>query len=196
MVGRIESMTKELGATILISRAVAENLADGSLSVTTTQMARLRGKRNDIELLAVDGFADPSPFTLAQRLIGLLLDDPTAFAAQFYANMFALRPELEGLFINGTAAQGAMLSHMLRSVVSGLGRRKHVTIALQTMGRKHVGYGVELNHYDTFRAAMLKTISDVVGKDLTREIEESWSKTFDVILGLMKEGAGAEFRTK
>ena len=193
---RIESMTKELGATILVSRAVAERLAEGSLSVTATKMARLRGKRNDIELLAVDGFADPSPFTLAQRSIGRLLDDPSAFAAQFYANMFAMRPELEGLFVNGTGAQGAMLSHMLRSVVSGLERRKHVTIGLQTMGRKHVGYGVELDHYDTFRAAMLKTISDVMGAGLTREIEESWSETLDVILGLMKEGAGAEFRRR
>ena len=89
-----------------------------------------------------------------------------------------------------------MLSHMLRSVVSGLGRRKHVTIGLQTMGRKHLGYGVELDHYVTFRAAMLKTISDVMGAGLTREIEESWSETLDVILGLMKEGAGAEFRRR
>jgi adenylate cyclase len=193
---RIESMTKDLGATILVSRAVAERLADGSLSVTATRMARLRGKRSDIELLAVDGFADPSPFTAAQRTIGRLLDDPSAFAARFYANMFALRPELEKLFVNGTGAQGAMLSHMLRSVVSGLERRRHVTIGLQTMGRKHIGYGVEPDHYPTFKAAMLKTIGDVMGAGLTREIEESWSKTLDVILGLMKEGAGAEFRRK
>ncbi len=187
-------MTKELGATILVSRAVAERLAEGSLSVIATRMARLRGKRNDIELLAVDGFADPSPFTLAQRSVDRLLDDPSAFAARFYANMFAMRPELEGLFVNGTAAQGAMLTHMLRSVVLGLERRKHVTVGLQTLGRKHAGYGVELDHYGTFRAAMLKTISDVMGVDLTREFEKSWSETLDVILGLIKEGAGAEFR--
>ncbi|TCL62226.1 adenylate/guanylate cyclase domain-containing protein [Rhizobium sp. BK251] len=191
---RIESMTKELGATILVSRAVAERLADGSLSVIATKMARLRGKREDIELLAVDRFADRSPFALAQRSVGLLLDDPSAFAAQFYANLFAIRPELEQLFVNGTRAQGAMLSHMLRSVVSGLERRKHVTIGLQTMGRKHVGYGVELDHYGTFKAAMLKTISDIMGVGLTPEIEASWSATLDVVLGLMKEGAGAEFR--
>lgn len=193
---RIESMTKELGATILVSRALAEKLADGSLSVTATRMVRLRGRRTDIELLSVDGFADPSPFALAQRSIGQLLESPSAFAAQFYANMFAIRPELERLFVNGTAAQGAMLSHMLRSVVSGLERRKHVTIGLQTMGRKHLGYGVELDHYVTFRAAMLKTIADVLGADLTPEIEESWSATLDVILGLMKEGAGAEFHRR
>jgi class 3 adenylate cyclase len=102
---RIESMTKELGTTILVSRAVAEWLAEGSLSVTATTMARLRGKPYDIELLAVDGFADPSPFALAQRSVGRLLDDPSAFAARFYANMFAMRPELEKLFVNGTGAQ-------------------------------------------------------------------------------------------
>nr|WP_156392918.1 globin domain-containing protein [Rhizobium sp. Root1220] len=83
---------------------------------------------------------------------------------------------------------------MLRSVVSGLERRKHVTIGLQMMGRKHVGYGVELDLYGTFRVAMLKTISDILGGGLTREIEDSWSATLDVILGLMKEGAGAEIR--
>lgn len=191
---RIESMTKELGTTILVSRAVADRLADGSLSVTATKMARLRGKRNDVELLAVDGFADPSPFALAQRSVGQLLNDPSAFAAQFYANMFAMRPDLKVLFVNGTGAQGAMLSHMLRSVVSGLARRKHVPAGLQTLGQKHIGYGVELDHYDTFRGAMLKTIGDIMGAGLTREIEESWSETLDVILGLMKKGASAEFR--
>jgi len=193
---RIESMTKELGASILVSRALAERLAEGSLSVTATKMARLRGKREEIELLSVDGFADPSPFALAQRSIGRLLDEPSVFAAQFYANMFAMRPELKQLFVNGTAAQGAMLSHMLRSVVLGLETRKHVTIGLQAMGRKHLRYGVELDHYITFRAAMLKTIADVLGADLTPEIEKSWSATLDVILGLMKEGAGAEFRRR
>ncbi|HEV7318800.1 MAG TPA: adenylate/guanylate cyclase domain-containing protein [Ensifer sp.] len=191
---RIEAMTKEMGAKILISRAVADRLAEASLSITATTMARLRGKRHDVELLAIDGFSDPSPFALAQRSIGRLLNDPSVFAEQFYANMFAMRPELEGLFSNGTVSQGAMLSHMLRSVVSGLERRKHVTIGLQTLGRKHVGYGVELDHYDTFRAAMLKTIGDVMGGDMTHEMAESWSNTLDVILGQMKEGAGAEFR--
>jgi len=191
---RIESMTKELGATILVSRALAEELAEGSLSVTATRMVRLRGKRKDIELLSIDGFADPSPFALAQRSIDQLLDSPSAFAAKFYANMFAIRPELEKLFVNETTAQGAMLSHMLRSVVSGLERRKHVTIGLQTMGRKHLEYGVELDHYVTFKAAMLKTIADVLRAELTPELEESWSATLDVILGLMKEGAGAEPR--
>jgi len=192
---RIESMTKELGATILVSRALAERLPQGALSVAATSRARLRGKRSDIELLSVDGFADPSPFALAQRSIGRLLDDPSAFAARFYTNMFALRPELERLFVNGTAAQGEMLIHMLRSVVSGLERRKHVTIGLQTMGRKHVGYGVEPEHYATFRTAMLTTIADVLGAGLTPEVEASWSATLDVILGLMKEGARTAARS-
>jgi len=191
---RIESMTKELGATILVSRALADRLAEGSLSVVATRMARLRGKRSDIELLAVDGFADPSPFALAQRSIARLLDDSPAFAARFYANMFAMRSDLEGLFVHGTGAQGAMLTHMLRSVVSGLGRRKHVTIGLQAMGRKHVGYGVDLDHYGTFRAAMLTTIGEVLGAGMTPDIEQSWSATLDVILGLMKEGAGSKSR--
>jgi class 3 adenylate cyclase/hemoglobin-like flavoprotein len=190
---RIEAMTKELGAMILISRAVAERVADGALSINATKMVQLRGKRNDIELLAVAGFADPSPFAPAQRSVRRLLDDPTAFAARFYANLFAMRPELERLFVNGTGAQGAMLSHMLRSVVSGLGRRKHVTVGLQTLGRKHVAYDVEMDDYGTFRTAMLKTISDVLGAGLTREIEVSWAETLDVILGLMKEGASAGF---
>ncbi len=190
MASRIESMTKELGSTILVSRALADTLAEGSLSIAATNMAKLRGKQSEVELLSVDGFVDPSPFTLAQRSIGLLLDDPAAFAERFYANMFAMQPGLERLFVNGTRAQGAMLSHMLGSVVSGLGRSRHVTIGLQTLGRKHVGYGVEPDHYDIFRAAMLKTVGDILGTGLTSEMKSSWSETLDVILGLMKEGAG------
>jgi class 3 adenylate cyclase/hemoglobin-like flavoprotein len=189
---RIESMTKELGATILVSRALEERLPQGALSVTSSTTVRLRGKRNDIELLSVDGFADPSPFAHAQHSIGRLLDDPAAFASKFYANMFAIRPELERLFVNGTTAQGEMLTHMLRSVVSGLESRKHAAVGLQTLGRKHVAYGVEPDHYSTFKVAMLKTIDDLLGASVTPVVKESWSVTLDVVLGLMKEGAGVD----
>lgn len=193
---RIESMTKDLGTTILVSRAIAERLTEGSLSVTATNTIHLRGKRDSIEVISVDGFTDKNPFAPAQRSIGRLLHDPSAFATQFYRNMFTMRPELENLFVNGTAAQGEMLTHMLRSVVSGLRRRKHMALGLQTLGRQHVRYGVELDHYDTFKSAMLKTVSDVLGAGFTPEMRQSWSETLDVILGLMKDGASAEAQRK
>ena len=188
---RIESMTKDLGTTVLLSRDVADRLPAGALSVTSANVTRVRGKKDPIHIISVDAFTDQSPFILAQRSIDRLLDDPAAFARCFYANMFAARPELKRLFIHGTGAQGAMLTHMLRSVVLGLGIRKHVPVGLQTMGRQHVGYGVELEDYKTFKTAMMKTIGDVLAGDLTAELETSWSRTLDVILTLMKDGAGA-----
>ena len=75
-------MTKELGATILVSRAVAERLPEGSLSVTATKMAHAR-KAERHRGSSVDSFSDPSPFALAQHAIGRLLDDPSVFAARF-----------------------------------------------------------------------------------------------------------------
>lgn len=189
---RIESMTKEFAGPILVSRALADKLPEGALSVAEARMVRLRGKQKEIELLSVDSFADPSPFAPAQRSISRLLDDPSDFATRFYANMFDLQPELERLFVNGTTAQGMMLTHMLRSVVSGLERRKHMTIGLQALGRKHAGYGVQPDHYATFRTAMLQTISGLLGGDLTPELEASWSATLDVVLTLMKQGGRAE----
>lgn len=193
---RIESMTKELASPILVSRDVADRIAPGALSVRATRTARLRGRRNDIELLSVDGFADPSPFALAQRSVARILADPAAFAARFYARLFALSPALERLFVNGTVAQGPMLAHALHSVLSGLGRRRHVAIGLQALGRSHVRYGVEPEHYDIFRAAMLGTIGELLCADLTPEVARSWSATLDVILGQMREGAGAAPRRR
>jgi class 3 adenylate cyclase/hemoglobin-like flavoprotein len=189
---RIESMTKELGATILVSRAVSDSLPEGSLSISAMHTTRLRGKRESIDLLAVDGFRDASPFALAQGSIGQLLEDSSAFSTLFYNNMFAMRPELESLFVNGTSAQGEMPTHMLRSVVSGLGRRKYVALGLQTLGRQHVGYGVADDDYRIFRSAMLKTVDDVLGTHVSSEMRKSWADTLDLILGLMKKGAAGE----
>ena len=62
--------------------------------------------------------------------------------------------------------------------------------ALQDLGRRHAGYGVQDRHYDTVGATLLKTLRQGLGVAYTPEVEEAWSEVYGVLAGTMKEAAG------
>lgn len=57
---------------------------------------------------------------------------------------------------------------------------------LQDLGRKHVGYGVKLEHYDVVGQALLKTLSLGLGDKFSKGVEASWTKLWGVIAVTMQ----------
>ena len=96
---------------------------------------------------------------------------------------------MERLFVNGTEAQGEILEFMLRSLVSGLGRTNHLALGLQTLGKKHIAYGVEPRHYEVFKQVLLETIEEILGPKRYRpDIAEAWRTVIEMFIGLMTRG--------
>src|SRR5437763_1001947 len=76
-----------------------------------------------------------------------------AFAVRFYAFLFDLDPSLRGLFKGDMVQQGRKLTQILAIVVNGLDRLEDLTGAVESLGRRHVGYGVTDAHYTTVATA-------------------------------------------
>lgn len=112
-------------------------------------------------------------------------------AALFYANLFEADPQLKPLFKGDMVVQGHALMQMIELAVGLLDNPGVLMPALQDLGRRHAGYGVQDRHYDTVGAALLKTLRQGLGAAWAPEVEEAWAETYGVLSGTMKEAAGA-----
>ena len=110
-------------------------------------------------------------------------------AALFYEELFTLDPSLRALFKSDMKAQGRKLTSMLNTAVVNLARLEEILPAVQDLGRRHVGYGVRDEHYDTVGAALLWTLQQGLGEGFTADVKEAWTSVYGVLAGTMKSAA-------
>jgi hemoglobin-like flavoprotein len=111
-------------------------------------------------------------------------------AELFYGKLFELDPTLRALFRGDMVEQGRKLMTMIGTAVAGLSRLDQLVPAVELLGARHVGYGVQDHHYDTVAAALLDTLQKGLGEGFTAEVKEAWVAVYGVLAGTMK-GAGA-----
>lgn len=109
----------------------------------------------------------------------------------FYGKLFELDPELKPLFTSDIKEQGKKLMTMITTAVRGLTKLDEIVPAVQAMGKRHAGYGVKDEHYDTVAAALLWTLGQGLGDEFTAEVEAAWVKTYTLLATTMKDAAAA-----
>ncbi len=112
-------------------------------------------------------------------------------AALFYERLFQIDPNLRPLFTGDMQAQGRKLMAMMNTVVNGLTRLETIVPAVQDLGRRHAGYGVQDRHYDTVAEALLWTLGQGLGERYTKEVEQAWVAAYTLLAQTMK-GAAAQ----
>lgn len=112
-------------------------------------------------------------------------------AELFYGKLFEMDPALRPLFKNDMAAQGRNLMKMITTAVTSLDRLDTIVPAVQALGQRHVGYGVQPDHYDTVGEALLWTLEQGLGDGFTAEVKEAWTQTYVTLATVMKEAAAA-----
>ena len=110
-------------------------------------------------------------------------------ASLFYARLFEIDPSLMRLFKGDIKQQGKMLMHMIGSAVRGLDKPEALVPVLTGLGRRHVGYGVKDEHYDTVAQALLWTLEKGLGPDFTAEVREAWIAAYTLMARVMQQGA-------
>jgi len=110
-------------------------------------------------------------------------------AAMFYARLFELEPSLKRLFKGEMKEQGRKVMTMIGVAVSALTRLESVVPAVQALGRRHAGYGVEERHYAVVEEALVWTLSQGLGASFTKEVENAWRAAYGVLASTMKQAA-------
>jgi methyl-accepting chemotaxis protein len=110
-------------------------------------------------------------------------------AALFYQNLFTADPSLRPLFKGNMEEQGHKLMQMLDAAVSKLDDLDTLVPVLQELAKRHVGYGVQEEHYATVGSALLKTLEQGLGEEFTPPVREAWGAVYATISDVMIEAA-------
>ena len=111
-------------------------------------------------------------------------------ARLFYGRLFELEPGLRPLFgRTDMEEQRRKLMQMLDVAVAALDRLETLRPALEALGRRHVGYGVEDRHYGLVGEALLWTLEQGLGDGYTRSVREAWTAAYTTLATIMRDAA-------
>jgi nitric oxide dioxygenase len=110
-------------------------------------------------------------------------------AALFYGRLFETSPELQPLFKGDLVEQGHKLMATLSIVVNGLNDIESVLPAAEALARRHVGYGVQPEHYAPVGEALVWTLQKVLGSSWTADLANAWEKAYGLVSASMIEAA-------
>ena len=108
-------------------------------------------------------------------------------AALFYRRLFEIDPSLRRMFKDDMTEQRKRLMQMIAVAVKGLDRLDELVPAVQDLGRRHAGYGVEDRHYATVGAALLWTLEKGLGSAFTPEAKAAWATVYGILATTMKD---------
>lgn len=111
--------------------------------------------------------------------------DPDRTAAAFYGHLFRIEPDARALFRNDMAVQGRKLAETLDTIVDALDSPEVLLPAARDLARRHVAYGVQAHHYDAVGAALLATLSDLLGGAFSVEERTAWERLYAAIAAEM-----------
>jgi hemoglobin-like flavoprotein len=127
---------------------------------------------------------------VVQTTFARLAAMPEVAGALFYERLFATNPSLRPLFRNNMRIQGLKLMTMLAMVVYNLPDPDQLSHAIRDLAVRHVEYGVKRADYDALREALLWTLEQALGEDLTPAVREAWTVCYDELADEMKAAAG------
>jgi nitric oxide dioxygenase len=108
---------------------------------------------------------------------------------EFYSRLFAAAPAVRPLFPEDMGRQKAMLLGALVLVRKSLRNLDAIVPKLRELGARHVAYGARPEHYPVVGATLIASMAAVAGEAWKPEFEAAWGAAFDVVAGVMLEGA-------
>jgi hemoglobin-like flavoprotein len=127
---------------------------------------------------------------LVQATFARLAVMPEVTGALFYERLFAANPSFRPLFKDDMRIQGLKLMTMLATVVYNLPEPGQVLPAIRDLAVRHAEYGVKLADYDALREALVWTLEQALGEDITPAVREAWTVCYDELAGEMKAAVG------
>jgi len=113
-------------------------------------------------------------------------------AELFYGKLFELDPSVGSMFKGDMKEQGRKLMAILNTAVNALDKLDTIVPAIQDMGKRHVGYGVKDEHYDTVGEALIWTLGAGLKDDFTEDTKAAWIGVYTLVADTMKAAAAEE----
>ena len=109
------------------------------------------------------------------------------FAELFYGRLFALDVRLKKLFKDDPIEQGRNLTAMLSVAAANIGKPERITVALRSLGKRHVAYGVKAKDFASFEDALLFALEHALIDVFTPEVKAAWRAAYTLLSSTMLE---------
>lgn len=111
--------------------------------------------------------------------------------ALFYATLFARHPHLVPLFKDNMGEQGKKLVQVLGMTVVMLKNREQLVPILESLGKRHVGYGVKDEDYGAVGETLIFCIEETLRSDFSPETKAGWTEVYEWISAVMITAANS-----
>jgi len=120
------------------------------------------------------------------RRIGPQASEASRF---FYEELFQIAPALRESFPEDMALNQQKFVQMLAMIIKSLDHISEISDQIKELGRRHMGYDVEDDHYPLVGQALLTMLERVLGPDFTPEVKEAWGAAYEMIARVMQEAS-------
>lgn len=110
-------------------------------------------------------------------------------AELFYGRLFEVDPSVKPLFKGDIKEQGEKLMKMITVAVNGLDKLDTIVPAVQALGKRHGGYGVEPEHYDSVGSSLIWTLEQGLGDAFDEPTRGAWLEAYTILSTTMKDAA-------
>jgi hemoglobin-like flavoprotein len=131
----------------------------------------------------------PEQVILVQQSFAQVAPIADQAAAMFYDRLFEIAPAVKPLFPSDMAEQRRKLMATLAAVVGGLGDIESILPTASALARRHVGYGVKPEHYQSVGNALLWTLQRGLGPGWTPDVAAAWTAAYATLSGFMVDEA-------
>lgn len=107
--------------------------------------------------------------------------DADLLAARFYDRLFSIDASTRPLFHGNMSEQRVKLMQTIAVVVANLDDLSNIVPAIQSLGKRHVAYGVTIEHWNSVGSALLWALADAFGDAFTDEVREAWAAAYGLI---------------
>ncbi len=133
----------------------------------------------------------PTQVALVQDSFRILGRQAHEASRIFYDELFQLAPDLQGLFPEDMSALKVKFMQMMSTIVRSLDQIATVSEDMVDLGRRHMSYDVEDEHYAAFGDALMSMLTRLLGPDLTPELADAWAAAYQMLARVMQESAAA-----
>ena len=132
----------------------------------------------------------PNQIALLRETWATVIPDADSVAQEFYRRLFEIDPSAAALFA-GTdmARQRSMLLQALGHVMEKVDQAESLMPTLEKLGRRHVNYGVEDQHYVSVGIALIATLEQLLGSAFTEDVRAAWTAAYTLVSDTMRPAA-------
>jgi hemoglobin-like flavoprotein len=129
----------------------------------------------------------PAQKNLVQSTWTLVVPIADFVTAMFYDRLFEIDPGSKELFQKtNLAEQRLKLLQVLSVAIAGLDDLDRLIPIVEELGRRHAGYGVKDEHYDSVGAALIWTLQRGLGAAWNPETAAAWTEVYGVLSHVMR----------